>query len=191
MTRSQKVPWYTRYQAIYDDVGNYEDKTLFPVYLRRSQMAIDTLSGTSLALAPNLMFGLQRIKIRVQSQKLSSAQLASYLFKMLCRYETAVKGNFQPSIEHRNKHPQTHTNNELQSRRLAASTSDQNVPYKYHRVGAPKKEYDASVMEGTGRSIQSKLSCDSISFANAKEIIRGTIRGLRFLHTAVQGRSCR
>jgi hypothetical protein len=36
-------------------------------------------------------------------------------------------------------------------------------------------------MEATGQSVQSKLSCDAISFVRAKEIIRGTIRSLRFL----------
>jgi hypothetical protein len=44
------------------------------------------------------------------------------------------------------------------------------------------EEYNAIVMEVTGQSIQSKLSCDSISFAKAKDVIRGTIHGLRFLH---------
>jgi hypothetical protein len=44
------------------------------------------------------------------------------------------------------------------------------------------EEYNAIVLEATGQSIQSKLSNDSISFISAKDVIRGTIRGLRFLH---------
>jgi hypothetical protein len=36
-TKYQKAvmtqPWYMRYEARYDDIGKYEDRTFFPVYL--------------------------------------------------------------------------------------------------------------------------------------------------------------
>lgn len=47
-----------------------------------------------------------------------------------------------------------------------------------HRAG---KEYHGIVMQATGQSIQNRIVWHGISFAAAKTVAIGTIRGLRFL----------
>jgi serine/threonine protein kinase len=72
----------------------------------------------------------------------------------------------------------------VQEKAVKAPSGSEHIR-KYLRQFTERRDhraYHGIVMEATGQSIQSKLIREPIPFAEAKEIVRSIIRGLRFLH---------
>jgi hypothetical protein len=67
-------PWFLRYQALYDDIGKYEDQTLFPVHLG------DKLDGGRYVVSNKLGSGSKSNIWLAKDQDLGSVVKSSPLF---------------------------------------------------------------------------------------------------------------